>query len=56
MGLGELDVQEFEIDLLDSGAVSADAPGVTTATVSSWLCVTVTIVSISATATFGCIG
>jgi hypothetical protein len=55
--LGDLDIKEFEIDLLDAGAMSADAPvaGITTVTTSSWICVTVTIVSISATATFGCV-
>lgn len=56
-GLGELDVQEFEIDLLDSGGVSVEAPsGVTVVTTSSWLCVTATIVSVSATAYYGCVG
>jgi hypothetical protein len=51
----DLDMQEFQIDVLESGSVVADAPGITTVTTSSWVCVTVTIVSISVTQTAGCI-
>ena len=52
--LGELDVQEFEIDLLDSGAASTDAPGTTILT-STWWCVTATIVSVVATDYYDCV-
>jgi len=53
--LASLDVQEFEIDLLDSGTVSVDAPLTSTLLTSTWICVTITIVSVSATAVAGCI-
>ncbi len=53
LSLGTLDVQEFDIDLLDSGAAAADAPVPTT--ISSWICVTITIFSLSATAYYDCL-
>ena len=48
--LDELDVKEFEIDLIDSGSVSAEAP-------TTCLCIVtvITIISISATAYNGCV-
>ena len=48
--LDELDVKEFEIDLIDSGSVSAEAP-------TSCLCFVtiITIITISATAYNGCV-
>jgi hypothetical protein len=53
LSLGTLDIQEFDIDLLDSGAAAADAPVPTT--FSSWVCVTITIISVSATAYYDCL-
>lgn len=49
--LEELDIKEFEIDLIDSGSASLEAP------TTPLCCVTVaiTIISISATAYNGCI-
>lgn len=55
LSISSLDIQEYDIDLLDDGSAATDVPGITTVTTSSWPCVTITIVSVSVTSAADCI-